>query len=165
MLGGVSLLVFRVWGQVLSPPTGGSASVNIMSGVLYPSTTLRSVVSPSSMCVTPVCDFTLPMCVSYPMLSLVCMMLSPSCRRCLWGWWMKLRGAIALMLNARSVRIERVWSSLLASSARVMAASSARLIVCLFGWDFISICVVVLVLGLTMETPSVGLHVTKDPSV
>ena len=51
MLGGVPLfLVFRVWGQVLSPPTGGSASVNIMSGVLYPST--------SSLCVTPVCDFT-----------------------------------------------------------------------------------------------------------
>jgi len=50
MLDGVSLLVFRVWGQVLSPPTSGSALVNIMSGALGPSTTLRAVVSTSSMC-------------------------------------------------------------------------------------------------------------------
>ena len=33
MLGGVSFLGFRIWGQFLSPPTGGSASTNIMSGV------------------------------------------------------------------------------------------------------------------------------------
>ena len=33
MLGGVSLLVFRIWGQPLSPPTGGFASVKIMSVV------------------------------------------------------------------------------------------------------------------------------------
>ena len=70
-LGGVSFLVFLIWGQVRSPPTGGSASVNIMSRVLCPSTTLRAVVSASSLCVTPVCDLTLPMCVIYPMLSLV----------------------------------------------------------------------------------------------
>jgi hypothetical protein len=61
---------------------------------------------------------------------------------------MKLRGSIAylrmvLMLKALSVSIERVWSGLLASSAMVIAASSARLIMCLSGWDFISICVVV----------------------
>ena len=61
---------------------------------------------------------------------------------------MKLRGCIAylrmvLMLKALSVNIERVWSSLLASSAMVIATSSARLIVCLSGWDFNSICVVV----------------------
>ena len=68
MLGGVSLLVLRVWGQVLSHPTGRSASVNIMSGVLCPSSALRADVSASSWCVTPVCDFTLPMCVVYPML-------------------------------------------------------------------------------------------------
>ncbi len=82
----------------------------------------------SSLCVTPACDFTLPMCVVYPMLSLVCLMLSASCRRCLWGWWMKQRGSIAylrivFMLKAPSVSIERVWSSLLASSATVIAAS------------------------------------------
>ena len=53
-LGGVSFLVFFLWSQVLSPPICGSASVNIMSGVLYPSTTLRAVVSASSLCVTPV---------------------------------------------------------------------------------------------------------------
>ncbi len=84
-LGGVSLLAFRICGHVLSPPTGGFASVNIMSGVLCPVTTLRADVSDSSLCLTHVCDFTLPMCVVYPMLSLVCMMSSANCRRCLWG--------------------------------------------------------------------------------
>jgi len=85
MLGGVPFPCFRVWGQVLSPPTGVSASVNMLSGVMCPSTTLRAAVSASSLGVTPVCDLTLSMCVLYPMLSLVCMMLSASCRRCLWG--------------------------------------------------------------------------------
>ena len=70
-LGGVSLLVLLIWGQVLSPPTGGSASVNVMSHVLCTSTTLRADVSASSLYVTPVCDLTLPMCVLNPMLSLV----------------------------------------------------------------------------------------------
>ena len=69
-LGGVSLLVLLIWGHVLSPPIGGSASVNIMSGVLCPSTTLRADVFASSLCVTPVCYLTLPMCVLYPMISL-----------------------------------------------------------------------------------------------
>ena len=87
MLGVVSCLVVRSWGQVLSPPIGGSASVNIMYGVLSPSTTLRAVVSASSLCVTPVCDLTLPMCVLYPMLSLVRIISSASRKRCLWGWW------------------------------------------------------------------------------
>jgi len=64
-IGGESFLVFRVWGQVLSPPTDGSASVNIMSGVLCLSTTLRAAVIALSLCVTPVCDLTLPMCVLY----------------------------------------------------------------------------------------------------
>jgi len=82
MLGGISVLVFRVWGQVLSLPTGGSASVNMMLGVLCPSITLRAVVSPSSLCVTAACDLTLPMRVLYLMLSLVCMMFSTNFRRC-----------------------------------------------------------------------------------
>ena len=61
---------------------------------------------------------------------------------------MKLRGSMAylrivLMLKALSVNIEKMWSSLLASSAVMIAARSARLIVCLSGWDFTSICVVV----------------------
>ncbi len=77
-VGGVSLKVFRIWVHVLSPPTGGSASVNIMSSVLRPSTTLRAVVSTSSLCVPPVCDLTLPMCVVNLMLSLVCILLSAS---------------------------------------------------------------------------------------
>ncbi len=56
----------------------GSALVNIMSGVLSLSTTLRAAVSASSLCVTRVCDLTLPMCVVNPMLSIVCIMLSDS---------------------------------------------------------------------------------------
>ncbi len=51
-LGGVSLLVLLIWGQVLRPPIGGSTSVNVMSSVLCPSTTLRADVSASSLCVT-----------------------------------------------------------------------------------------------------------------
>ena len=83
---------------------------------------------------------------------------------------MKLSGSMAylrmvLMMKALSVRIERVWLSLLASSAMVIAATSARLILCLSGWDFISICVVVSVIGFTMDAPNVGLPVTRDPSV
>ncbi len=70
-----------------------------------------------------------------------------------------------LMLKTLSVKMERVWSVLLALRAMVMAASSALLIVCLSGWDFISICVVVWVLGLTMDAPKVGLPVTREPSV
>ena len=85
MLSGVPFPSFRVRGQVLCPPTGGSASVNIMSGVMCPSTPLRAAVFASSLCVTPVCDFTLPMCVLCPMLSLMCIMLSANWRRCLWG--------------------------------------------------------------------------------
>ena len=72
---------------------------------------------------------------------------------------------MVLMSKALSVRIERVWTSLLASSAVVIAASPARLFVCLSGWDFISIRVAVCVLGFTMDAASVGLPVTRDPSV
>ena len=83
---------------------------------------------------------------------------------------LKLRGSMAylrmvLMLKALSVKMDRVWSCLLAFSARVMTASSARFMVCLSGCDFISICVVVCVLGLTMDAPRVGLPVTREPSV
>jgi len=148
VMGVLSFLIPRIWGHVLSPLIGGSASVNIMSGGLCPSTTPRAAVSASSLCVTPVCDLTLPMSVMYPMSSLVRMMLSTSCRRSLWRWWLKLRGSMAylrmvLMLKALSVKIERAWLCLLVSSASVMAASSALIMVCLSCWDFISICVVV----------------------
>jgi hypothetical protein len=37
--------------------------------------------------------------------------------------------------------------------------------VCLSGCDFISICVVVWVFGLTMDTPKMGLLVIREPSV
>jgi len=72
---------------------------------------------------------------------------------------------IVLILEALSANIERVWSFLLASSASVMAASSARYMVCLSGCDFISICVVVWVFGLTMDAPRMKLPVTREPSV
>ena len=71
---------------------------------------------------------------------------------------------MVLMLKALPVSIERVWSFLLASSASLMVASSPRFMVCLSGCDFISICVVVWVLGLPMDAPKVGLHVTREPS-
>ena len=57
--------------------------------------------------------------------------------------WVYVVLAYGLILKALSVSIERVWSSLLASRAMAIAASSVRLIVRLSGWDFISICVVV----------------------
>jgi len=53
----------------------------------------------------------------------------------------------------------------------VMAASSARLIACLFGLDLISICVMVYLVSFTMVyygftmAPIVGLPVTRDPAV
>ena len=72
---------------------------------------------------------------------------------------------MVLMLKAQSVSIERVCSLLLASSASVMADSSARFMVCLSGCDFISICVVVWVLGLIMDAPKMGLPVTREPFV
>jgi len=68
IVGGESLLVIRIRGQVRRPPTGGSASANTMSGVLCSSTTLLAMVSASSLCVTPVCDLNLPMCGLYPIL-------------------------------------------------------------------------------------------------
>ena len=70
-----------------------------------------------------------------------------------------------LMLKALSVRIERDGSCLCRSSAIVMVASSALLMVCLSGCDFISMCVVVLCLGSTTEAPSVGLLAIYDPFV
>ncbi len=110
VVGGDSLRVVRIWGHVLSPPTGGSALVNNISGGLCPSTSLRAVVSASILCVAPVCDLTLPICVLYPMVSLVCMIPSPSRKRSLCGWWMKLSRSMAylfvvLMLKAISIRL------------------------------------------------------------
>ena len=81
MMGVVSFMVPRILGHVLSPLMGFSASMNVMSGVFGPSTTPRAAASASSLCyATPVCDLTLPMCVIYPLLSLVRRMSSASCR-------------------------------------------------------------------------------------
>ena len=70
-----------------------------------------------------------------------------------------------LMLKALLVNIDRAFSCLLASSARVVATSSARFIVCLSGCDFTSICVVVCEIGLTKDAPRVGFPFTSEPSV
>ncbi len=57
MLGDVSFLIPHIWGHVLSPLIGGFASVHVMSGVFFPSTTPRAALSVSSLCVTPVFIF------------------------------------------------------------------------------------------------------------
>ena len=72
---------------------------------------------------------------------------------------------MVLMLKALSVKMARVWSDWFALRARVIAASSARFMVCLSGCNFISICVVVSELGLTMDAPRVGFPATNEPSV
>ena len=81
--------------------------------VLRPSITPRAAAPTSSMCVTPVCDLTLPMRVICPILSLVRMMSSASCKSSLPGCLLKQRGSMAyfrmvLMLKALSVSIESV---------------------------------------------------------
>ena len=63
------------------------------------------------------------------------------------------------MLKALSVRIWRVGASLCSSRVRVMAESSALLIVCRSSWDFISMWMVIPVLGFTMDAPSLGIPV------
>ena len=103
-------LVVQSCGQVLNPPKGGAAPVNVISGSMGHSTTLRTASSASSMCVTPVCDYTLPICVLYSRVSLVWMMSSAGFRRSLCGWWMKLSCSMAyfqsvLMLTALYVSI------------------------------------------------------------
>ena len=85
---------------------GGSATVNCMSGSLCLSTILRAAVSASSLCVTPVCTFTLPMGVLYSMLSLVWMMSSTSCERSLFGWWVSLSGSISYFIFAYCSDVE-----------------------------------------------------------
>ena len=79
----MSWLVVRSYDQVMSFPMGGFASVrNMLDSSCY-STTLWAAVLASSSFVTPVCDFTLPMCVLYPRVPLVWMISSASYRRSL----------------------------------------------------------------------------------
>ncbi len=69
------------------------------------------------------------------------------------------------MQNKMLVRILR-WPSVFSCvRATVMAACSARLIVCLSGCDLTSRCVMVCVLGFTIPAPSVALPLTCEPSV
>ena len=69
------------------------------------------------------------------------------------------------MLKALSLSIERIGFSRFASSARMIAVRSARLIVCRSYCDLISMCVVVCVAGSTIDAPSVELPGIWDPSV
>ena len=73
---------------------------------------------------------------------------------------------IVFMQKELSVRIERCSSVFSVLRAVVMAASSARLIVCLsYFWDVIAICVTCPVRELTTPTPNVLLPLTCEPSV
>ena len=65
-VGVVSRLIVRSCCHDLSPAMGGLASVKSISSSLCHSTTLRTAVSAFSLWVTPVCNFTLPICVLYP---------------------------------------------------------------------------------------------------
>ena len=59
-----------------------------------------------------------------------------------------------------------MWSSVFScSSATVMVVSFALFIVCLFGRDFMSIYVMVFLIGFTTLAPRVGLPLTCEPSV
>jgi len=64
-----------------------------------------------------------------------------------------------LILNALSVNRERIGFSLFASSAMVIAVSSAQLMVWRSDCVLISMCVVVCVVGSTIDDPSVSLPV------
>ncbi len=63
------------------------------------------------------------------------------------------------MPKALSVRIWRSGASLCRSMVRVMADSYAMLMVCRSSLDFISMWMVVPVIGLTIDAPSVGFPV------
>jgi hypothetical protein len=69
------------------------------------------------------------------------------------------------MLKALSVRIWRVGASLCSSKVRVMAESSALLMVCRSSWDYISMWKVIPFLGFTIDAPSLRFLVFGDPSV
>ncbi len=69
------------------------------------------------------------------------------------------------MLKALSLRMWSVGASLCKSRARVMAESSALLMVCRSSWDYISMEKVIPVLGFTMDAPSVEFYFLGDPSV
>ena len=63
MVSGLLGVVRLICGHVLRPPTGGSASSNVMSGGASPSTTALAALSAASLYSISVCDLTLPMCV------------------------------------------------------------------------------------------------------
>ena len=56
-------VVILICGHVLRPPTSGSASSNVMSGVASPSTAALAALSAASLYLISVCDMSFPMCV------------------------------------------------------------------------------------------------------
>ena len=69
------------------------------------------------------------------------------------------------MQNELCVRMERCSSLFSVLRGVVMAASSARLIVCLSFWDLIAMCVTCPVRWLIAPAPNVLLPLTCEPSV
>ena len=67
--------------------------------------------------------------------------------------------------NEMSVRMLKLSSVFSCLSAPAMAVSFALLIVCRFGCDLMSMCVMELVLGFTTPAPNVGFSLTYEPSV
>ena len=63
MVSGWFGVVLLICDHVLSPPTSGSASSNVMFGVASPSTTALDALSTASLYSMSGCDLTFPMCV------------------------------------------------------------------------------------------------------
>jgi len=72
--------VCHICGHVRRPPIGGSASSNVLSGEVSPSTTALASLSAVSLYSTSVCDSTFPMCVFSSLESL-------SFRSWFVSWW------------------------------------------------------------------------------
>ena len=83
MVSGLFGVVCLICGHIRRPPTGGSASLNVMSGGASPSTTALAALSAASLYSMSVCDLTLPMCVLSCFLSLALSSWSVRLRRSL----------------------------------------------------------------------------------
>ena len=82
----------RTLGHVRRPPTGGSSSSNTVFAGIFCEATSLAAASAASLYMTPVCDFTLPMCVARPASSLTLMSSAVALIRSLWRWCLYLYG-------------------------------------------------------------------------